>query len=1275
VKVARRLTQPALVTLCALVCALTLPGGAAQATVTHTYLSQITAIPAEGPKGEAIPSPGPLGEVTGMTVDGGEVYLAEGFSSPRLDAFEASAGAFVRQFSQVTPPVYDLRQGVAVGHAAGETEVYVAGDEEGSSIKGLVAAFSGIGGLQSYWQGHDTPSGGFDCFECEGTGDVAVDNSALGWAAGDVYVTDPEHAVVDVFKPQAGGKEEYVTQLTGTEPPSVPFGRPVHVAVSAFNGDVLVVDAGSSYSVDIFRPAAIPGQYEFVRKLSETPSGAFHMITDVAVDGASGDIYAADEANPGLVDQFDAAGEYLGHLTGTSTEPFGNVTSVAVDAATHDLYVGNFSSKTHLGAVDVFGPDAVIPDVATEAATNVAMASATLNGSVNPNGAGEATCQFAWGEAETLGSAQPCSAPVPDGEKPVAVHADLEGLRPDTTYYYRLQATNKNGANPGEPAQDGHFTTAGPGLHSESVVNVAATSATLEATIDPNGAPTSYYFQYSTQSTASCQASVSPGAVTPPCQDAPAPLGATVGSGHGDVSVAQHVQDGLVADSTYHYRVVVVSDVEVAAGRTVVVAVAGPDQTFVTQSAGALALSDGRAWEMVSPPEKRGAVIELSGIQAAASGGGITYLTNVPTELEPQGYTNTVQVLSTRSSGGWHSLDLALPHLVATGQSVGQGTEYRMFSRDLSLGLVQPFGSFNPSLSPEASEQTPYLRTDLVGGDVTEPCLPASMHCYRPLVTGASGYANVPPGTVFGAASDGRQCPPDLACGPEVQGATPDLSHVVLGTGGQALALTAMAAPEGGLYEWSAGRLTEVSVLPAAEGGSLVAGELAGGTRGRNAISSDGSRVVWSAEGHLYLRDTSKGETVRLDEGLAGTPSYQIASVGVTRVFFTDEGDLYVYDVERGMLTRMTTGAEIVATVLGASEDGAYVYFAANGRLAEGAVEGNCSTETRANAVCNLYVLHGGATTLVAVLSGGDNPAWQPNISKLVGRVSPDGRWLAFMSLRPLIGYDNRDAVSGQRDEELYLYDASSGHLTCASCDPTGARPRGFAAVGAELHSPLAPEELWGGTIAASVPGWEEWQHYQRRYLSDSGRLFFNSPDALVPQDVNGTWDVYKYEPDGVGGCAPSTATFSERSGGCVDLISSGTAVEESVFIDASESGDDAFFLTAARLSTQDFDTSFDIYDAHACSALAPCVSFAAQPPPCSTEASCRAAPSPQPENFAAPASATFSGAGNVVASTTKPAAPRKANAKRRRSRHKNKHKARRRANSHKSRTSKKGKG
>ena len=151
--------------------------------------------------------------------------------------------------------------------------------------------------------------------------------------------------------------------------------------------------------------------------------------------------------------------------------------------------------------------------------------------------------------------------------------------------------------------------------------------------------------------------------------------------------------------------------------------------------------------------------------------------------------------------------------------------------------------------------------------------------------------------------------------------------------------------------------------------------------------------------------------------------------------------------------------------------------------------------------------------------------------------------------------------------------------------------------------------------------------YYQSRYLGDSGRLFFNSADALVAGDGNKKADVYEYEPAGVGSCRTEST-----AGGCVALITSGESERESAFLDASESGDDVFFLTSAKLSGQDGDTAADIYDARVCAVAGaePCPAPAAQPPsPCSGEA-CKGPSSPQP-SYGEPASSTFSGNGNLL--------------------------------------------
>ena len=306
---------------------------------------------------------------------------------------------------------------------------------------------------------------------------------------------------------------------------------------------------------------------------------------------------------------------------------------------------------------------------------------------------------------------------------------------------------------------------------------------------------------------------------------------------------------------------------------------------------------------------------------------------------------------------------------------------------------------------------------------------------------------------------------------------------------------------------------------------------------------------------------------------------------------------------------------------------------------------------------CDLYVDHFDgqweAPKLIAVLSNEDAPDWggtgtAGDLGHTTSRVSPDGNYLAFMSKQSLTGYDNEDITSkqpGERlDEEVFLYDAQDESLICASCDPSGARPQGVfdsgangtGGVGEGLGLLVDRIGIWSEGdqkadhwLAGSIPGWTSIEVnralYQSRYLSNSGRLFFDSPDHLADASTTAKEKVYEYEPDGVGSC--------QSEGGCVGLISSGSAEHEAAFLDASEDGDDVFFMSAEKLVPQDRDTNFNVYDAHVCEASSPCTSEAASSPPgClqTPEGQCQAPPSASPQS-GAPATATPSGPGNLA--------------------------------------------
>ncbi len=1089
--------------LCALVGALVFASAPAQAVTSHVYLSQITEVPAKGPPPaeEPVPLPGQLGgEFYGMTVDLGHLWVTDQIPGEsglrRVDKFDAGTGGFISQFVHTEKGHSPIN--VALGHAKGEPgpQVYVVEAELGAEVVGIDGE---SGTRQATWTGAGTPPKSFSQIT-----DIAVDNSVspLDWAAGDVYVVEHGRNVVDVLRREPNGEEYYVTQLPEPEPEPgvhVPFQNPYEVAVDESNGEVFVADDGGSGGiVDEFEPTVLD-QYAFVRQLKGTPAGSFGGIYGVAVDSVDGDIYVA-LGGEGVVDEFDSAGVYLGHLTGTPSGPFTAPEAVAVDPESHDVYVGD-----QLSGVDIFGPNVVTPDVTTAPVFNLKAHGATLEGTVNPDEAGPATCSFIYGpspseltktaECEGAGSEATPILGHTGENSPVTVHAELSGLEPDTTYYYRLQASNANGANPGEASQDQHFTTTGPGIREPSVSRVTSTSSTLDAAIDPNNASTSYYFQYGTS--ASYGSSV------------PAPPGASAGSGVEALSVSVHLQ-GLSPGTVYHYRIVALSE---PGGEPVTVE--SPDLTFTTQGPGSgTSLPDGRQYEMVTPPNKHGAGIYPIGqeggsdIQAAAGGDGITFAATAPFAANPRGSRaiEKTQVLSKRTAPGiWETADITTPHNEGTSQiDVGFLTEYLLFSSDLSLGIVEPKGDTPLPPLPAGSEKTVYARHN--GQCAATSAVPTPASCYQALVSAA----NVPEGTEFGGAEE-------IQGGVAFASASPDLGHVVLKTeatpGKPAPSLTQTAVPQGGLYEWAADRPASepfqlVDILPPHAGKPeepAAAADL--GYEGhdvRHAISNDGSRVIWSATENsktsLYMRDMVREETLQIGGNGA---TFEDANAEGSRVFFSGQVcEIKINGVEKLECVVTSLGG----TVLGASKDGSYVYFVG------------------AN---NLYVEHYDEATraweaprFIATLAGGDSPDFSDgngNLASMTSRVSPNGRYLAFMSERSLTGYDNRDANSGVPDEEVFEYhapeniEAEPGSLVCASCDPTGARPLGLfehdvtASGGPDPSGPLVDySEIWSGGgiggsgrwLAGNVVPWtlEDLSHalYQSRYLSDSGRLFFD---------------------------------------------------------------------------------------------------------------------------------------------------------------------------------------
>jgi hypothetical protein len=527
------------------------------------------------------------------------------------------------------------------------------------------------------------------------------------------------------------------------------------------------------------------------------------------------------------------------------------------------------------------------------------------------------------------------------------------------------------------------------------------------------------------------------------------------------------------------------------------------------------------------------------------------------------------------------------------------------------------------------------------GQDVEETGLPtrasadgnAVQYASSPLATGGNGQIGVGLGNEFVATRNpgGGWTPVDLTTN-----GLDNLSH-------EAVSYEAMFANEfsnsgtstvsadshnltknkRSLFDSVGGRLVPVSVLP---DGTMVSEAAYGAPPGEedHVISADGSRIFWTdvEEGpdknHIFVRENGN-QTAPVS---AGGASYWTASTDGRYAFYTENETLWRFDVESETREEIAGEGAGVLGVVGVNEtgeDGAYVYFVAQGVLAPGATPGNCAANINGKSFsgnCNLYMRYHDVTSFVARLSGQDDDIeysgfetnksgvtygdWSFGLGERTAQVTPNGHSVVFMSYANLTSYDKKGVA------EVYVYDADTGRVSCASCQPTDAPPSGNAVL------------PWSGI----EPGFS----FQHRWISEDGsRVFFASTEALVGSDTNGVQDVYEWEREGSGSCGLKSP--ARQDGGCVYLLSGGTSSDESYFLDSSASGNDVFMITRAELVSQDQGETFEVYDARV---------GADEPPsePVCTGTGCQGLPA-GPPLFATPSSVTFNGVGNFPPSSS----------------------------------------
>ncbi len=683
------------------------------------------------------------------------------------------------------------------------------------------------------------------------------------------------------------------------------------------------------------------------------------------------------------------------------------------------------------------------------------------------------------------------------------------------------------------------------------------------------------------------------------------------------------------------------------------------------------ALPDGRVYEMVTPAANHEADVYVpfamsEGIFNVGLGG--TY-TRFPFQVAPGGEAVAYVAATTVGGTGQDGLGQGNEYVARRGPAGGwsqvglqpYGREdafYQAFSSDLSVGFLNA-GVLGPALSPEA----PGGGYAVLYSHATQE---GSGGLYTPLFTQTPAE---PPSEFMTYHVPYH----DITVGPDqvvFAGRASGLGESLFEVHG-VLAAGAVDAPEvNNLYASEGGQVALINVLPdgMSEPNATFGapppntGSLKDPPDFQGVVSVDGSRVFWtdlnivvSGEDpggltRLFVRSepfSLTASTVQVDTSHGSGPSgggrFWYATPNGERVFFTDESrltgnstasaaapDLYEYEVATGRLTDLTVDSTEgqsagVQGVAGVSEDGSYVYFVAQGVLANNKNNEGIQATTGEN---NLYVLHDGeAPRFIAVLSEKDNTEtihplrhegvfgdWQPGLGHRTAEVTPDGRSLVFESNNQ--GVDGfTPEVEGNKLEEVYLYGVEDARLVCVSCSPS------------HQPSPVNSEtEAGEGEVGAFLP--PSWGlTYMPTWISgDGSEVFFDSAESLVGGDTNGIQDVYEWERQGAGGCV--------LEGGCLSVLSGGTSSSASWLVGASAAGRDAFVITRAKLTPEDGNEAFNLFDARV-DGLQPPV------PPACTGTGCQGIPAAVPV-FATPASVTFAGLGNFPPPVAPPPKPKK---------------------------------
>jgi hypothetical protein len=974
-------------------------------------------------------------------------------------------------FSPPDMPEYIINKTPQIAIDQSDGSVYVA--DVGND---RVQKFSAAGTYQSQFGTEGAGNGEFS--RPQG---VAVDPTDQS-----VYVGDTGNFRVQKFSAAGAYQSQFGSQGDG-DGQFNEFGGPARVGVDSA-GQVYVLDVNNRVlrfdATGIYDPAFAPIDASFPY--------------DLAVDSAGDHVFIGNYFN--TITEVDASGATVDHHGTDASIPARSITGIGLRAGalTHALgldgYDGSLQTRLYR-----FGAAPTPATLTLSPVTDLAGRSATVNASINPNGAPAVGYQVEFSTDGATFTTQPATpVNVGDGSTAVPVSYTITGLDPNQFYLYRFVVKRPYNADVYGDFDFLSTLTVAPTV-TETGATPTEVSARLRAKINPESIATTYHFEYGLTDTYGSTFPATP---------------VDIGDGRAPVAVVKAIA-GLDAGTSYHYRVVA----ENAAGVT-----NGPDRTFTTRTPtlpGDATSSNGRAFEQVSPANKNGfAVSQGTNVQSTEAGDAVAFASD---GAFPGATTGVVsgRYIARRGGADWATRSIEAPQQAIPSNQLGLGGTTFYLSPDLSSALQYSARALAPGAIDGG---TNIYRTDTVSGA-------------RSLVVAAQQPSSVGALQTSNFYAGGNQYRKD---------ANADLSTLAM----QAQSATIVPDAFGGLnlYEFAGGQTRLVNRFddgaPMSNGNN---GGLDGVFAEPHSVSADGRRIFFSGQARALQNDFADALYMRIDGAI--TKPISVSQVpGASDVpqpvrFFGATADgsvayfssvsrltvdaptpgpglvaLYRYDVEHDALTLVRSN--VLPSYGAMAADGSRVYFVDR--------VGDASDAHRVR-----IVTWDGSTMRVVATAAENALAGLPR--KL--SASADGRFVVFQTDVKLEGF--ADPGEGQ----VYVYDADTNETSCASC--------------AEVAEESRRAFLWGARGSTAPVS----NHAPREALDD-GRVFFTTNTALVPEDVNGKDDVYEWR-DGVAA-----------------LVSSGTGAYDALFHEASADGRDVFFSTVARLVPQDTDNVADLYDA-----------------------------------------------------------------------------------------------